>query len=275
MLSLGEFLSTADHRTILSAAFGEVPRGMRGALRRIGPAAKDQRTYTLLHQLLAQPPHGRLAECIRRMHSISRTKLLIARLLPPELCRPNVVEAISDVEGANDVALAYNLLISRGVDRDALAQAICRVRSERDLMNLWHRWLRKADCPKHPVSNSEAYSGISSAEDLHRLSLHQYHNCASQRFLLPLVEGTDAFAEFEHENKRAMVHLRHLEGRWCFEGFYGPQNARPSSSLREALTEHLRAHDVAVPSKRRKESEWEPLRRLMQSQFFDFEFEFE
>lgn len=172
MADVGEFLSRADHTAILSASHeGDVPTGLRRALRRVGPSAQDKRCYSLLSQLLAHPPHLSLVDCIFRLPSINRAKLLITRLLPDVLCRPNVVEAIKDVSGACDVTAAYHLLVARGVDAEALAQAICKVRSERELMNLWHRWLMKADCPDHPIPGSDAYEAITSGEELHRLSL--------------------------------------------------------------------------------------------------------
>lgn len=87
-----------------------------------------------------------------------------------------------------------------------------------------------------------------------------------------MVEGSDAFAEFHHAGRNAVVHIRHSEGRWRFEGAYGRGNARPPSVLRDALSEHLKAHGVIVPfSQRRKASEWEPLRRLMRPDFFDLD----
>ena len=274
MADVGEFLSRADHGTILSVAHDDdVPMGLRRALRRIGPSAQDQRCYTLLSQVLALPPYPSLVDCIFRLPAVNRTKLLIARLLPDVLCRPNVVEAIKDVAGACDVTAAYDLLVARGVDAEALSQAICKVRSERELMNLWHRWLMKADCPDSPIPNSDAYAGITSGEELHRLSL-KFRNCASKRYLLPVMAGDDAMAVFHHEGKSAMVHLRHSEGRWRCEGAYGPRNAPPPSALREALYEHLERHGVVVlSSSRRKPSEWDSLRRLVRSNPFDFDFE--
>ncbi len=274
MAGVGDFLSRADHVAILSAAHdGDVPTGLRRALRRVGPSAQDERCYSLLSQLLAQPPHPSLVECIYRLSSIKRSKLLIARLLPEVLCRPNVVEAITDVPAAADVTNAFEQLVSRGIDSDALALSICKVRSERELMNLWPRWLMKADCPDHPISGSDAYVPISSGEELNRLSL-QYRNCASKRYMLPVMSGEDAMAVFSHEGKSAMVHLRYSEGRWRCEGAYGPRNVPPPSSLREALYEHLEAHGVVVMSStRRKPSEWDSLRRLVRSNPFDFDFE--
>ena len=215
MAGVGDFLSRADHDAILSAAHdGDVPPGLRRALRRVGASAQDERCYSLLSQLLAQPPHPSLTDCIYRLTSITRSKLLIARLLPEAICRANVVEAITDPPAAADVTNAFEQLVSRGIDSGALALSICKVRSERELMNLWPRWLMKADCPDHPISGSDAYAPISSGEELNRLSLHQFRNCASKRYLLQVMSGEDGMAVFSHEGKSAMVHLRDSECRW-------------------------------------------------------------
>ncbi|WP_309751147.1 hypothetical protein [Novosphingobium sp.] len=270
---VGEFLSHSDHQTILRAAFNDdVPAGLRRALRRIGSSAQVQRCYTLLHQLLAQPPHASLTDCIHRLPSITRSKLLIARLLPETICRANVVEAITDVSTASDVTNAFEQLTGRGVDAESLSDAIRKVRSERDLMNIWSRWLASATCPPHPIPASNSYSPILSGDELSRLA-NQMRNCA-KRYLLPLMAGEDAMAIMEHSGKTAMVHLRFSEDRWRCEGAYGPRNVPPPSSLREALYEHLEAHGVVVKSStRRKPTEWDSLRRLVRSNPFDFDFD--
>lgn len=271
MAAIGDFLLASDHQTILSAAFdGNVPEGLRRALRRIGPSAQDQRCYTLLHQLLARPHHESLTACIYRLSSITRSKLLIARMLPEAICRANVVEAISDVSAATDVAGAFDQLVSRGVDPVGLSEAIVKVRSERDLMNIWSRWLMKADCPSHPISASNSYKPVRSGQELACLA-KQFRNCGA-RYLLPVMAGEDAMAVMEHGGKSAMVHLRFSEARWRCEGVYGPRNAPPPSALREALFEHLERHGVVVLSaSRRKPSEWDSLRRLIRHRTLDFE----
>lgn len=272
MADVADFLLRSDHQTILKAAFdGDVPEGLRRALRRIGPSVQDKRCYTLLHQLLARPHHESLTACIYRLTSITRTKLLIARMLPEAICRAKVCEAITDVSSASDVTGAFEQLINRGVDADALSEAIRKVRNERELMNLWQRWLMKAECPTHPIPASNNYTPVRSGEELARLA-KQFRNCAL-RYLLPVMAGEDAMAVMQHSGKTAMVHLRFSDARWRCEGVYGPRNACPSSELREALYEHLDAHGVVVLSaSRRKPSEWDSLRRLIRHRTLDFDF---
>jgi hypothetical protein len=279
MHAVGEFLSTADHASILSAAYGDVPKGFRRALARIGATVQDQRCYSLLYETLSRPPSAEVLECIYRMHAIDRQKLVITRLLPPTLARPNVVNALAGMSAANsvslanDVATAYELMVERGVDREALAQAICRVRSERELMNLWSRWIIKCECPPHPISDRfDTYVGITSGAALKEASA-RFKNCAADRYMLGLIEGTDAFSEFQHDGKLVMVHLRLSEDRWTFEGVFGPRNSRPSSAVREALVQYLKAQGVVVPGERRKQSQWQAIARLSRAHLFDFEFE--
>lgn len=273
MADVGDFLLRSDHQTILSAAFdGDVPEGLRRALRRIGPSAQDRRCYTLLHQLLSRPHHESLTACIYRLSSITRSKLLIARMLPDAICRANVVEAITDVSAATDVTGAFEQLVSRGVNANDLAGAICKVRSESELMNLWHRWLIKLDCPPNPIPASSSFTPVRSGEELVSLA-KRFRNCGA-RYLLPVMAGEDAMAVMEHGGESAMVHLRFSEGRWRCEGVYGPRNSPPSSALREALYEHLERHNVVVLSaSRRKPSEWDSLRRLMRHRMLDFDFD--
>lgn len=279
MAEVGEFLSSADHISILSAAYGDVPKGFRRALARIGSTVQDQRCYSLLFETLSRPPSAEVQECVYRMPSIDRQRLIIARLLPPHLARPNVVSAIhsmsatNSVSLANDVSTAFELLVERGVDPEALSQAICRVRSERELMNLWSRWITKCECPPAPIADRpDTYVGITSGAALKDAS-GRFKNCAADRYMLGLIEGTDAFAEFQHDGKLVMVHLRLSEDRWTFEGVFGPRNSRPSSAVREALVEYLKMQGVAIPGERRRESQWQAIARLSRAHLFDFEFE--
>lgn len=275
---VGEFLSRTDHMAILSAAYCDVPRGFRRALGRIR-TVQDQRCYSLLHETLSRPPSLEVVNCIHRMSDIDRQRLIVARLLPPHLARSNVVNAIVGMSATNSVALAsdvstaYELLVERAVDPEALTQAICRVRSERELMNLWSRWLVKAECPSHPVKDRpDVYTGISSGSSLKEAS-GRFKNCAADRYMLGLVEGTDAFGEFQHNGTLVMVHLRHSDDRWTFEGVFGPRNSHASAKVRDAVVQYLRAQGVAVPGQHRRESPWRAISRLSRAHLFDFEFE--
>lgn len=277
---VGEFLSRSDHSTILSAGYGDVPKGFRRALSRLGPKVQDQRCYSLLHETLLNAPSADVVECIHRLPSIDRQKLLIARMLSPSsLARANVVSAVAGMSAANsvslavDVSTAFQLLIERGVDREALTQAICRVRSERELMNLWSRWLVKADCPPHPVKDCvDVYTGISSGSALKGASV-RFKNCAADRYMLGLVEGTEAFGEFQYNGSLVMVHLRQSDARWTFEGAFGPRNSHPNCKVRDALAQYLKAEGVAVPGQHHRESPWRAISRLSRAHLFDFEFE--
>jgi len=243
--SEGEFLSTSDHRSILAAAFGDVPVGMRGALRRSGPMIHDQQFYRLLD---------------------------IVRHLPESICRANVVLSIDTAEECRDVKTGFNLLVSRGVDPSALAAAIRKVRTHRELTNLWKRWVLKARLPRHPVPPSAEYRPIETGHELQNLA-RNYRNCA-RRYLPSLFdeEGGDAFAEITHGGHSAVIHLRRDGGDWQLEGIHGHRNRRPREGLRERISQYLEVHGVRLQPRARKGlTDWATLERLMSRHRFGFE----
>ena len=274
MAEVGQFLLSADHQSILSRAYPEVPSGLRGALRRAGRAAHERRFYSLLYELLSTPPHSESSRCISRLGSLDFSKLLIIRILPATICRANVVESINRPSAAKDIVTGYRLLTSRGVDGASLTAAIQQVRSERELSKVWNTWLLKAQAPPHPVPKNDCYLPVASTAGLNSLA-RRYQNCA-RRFLTDLLddEAGQAFAEARHGNEGVVVHLEKESGKWRMAGLFGPRNARPSPAMREHVAEYLRNHGVKVGDRARPErSEWDALRRLASAPLFDFEFE--
>lgn len=270
LAEVGQFLSRSKHNAILREAYGQVLAGHRGALRRAGPVVHDERFYSLLYELLLEPPHDEIRRTIARLTSLDRKKLLILRMLPTSICRANVVEAIRDVSEANDIAAAFNLLISLDVEEDGLTAAIRGVRSTKDFAKLWQRWVLKVRSPyQHPVPSNVQYHAVTTAGELHSLA-HKFRNCA-RRYLSTFLQGSDAFAVFEYENKQAVVHLRRDGDRWQLEGTFGPRNSRPPAGLELALQRHLMQYGVKVRQfEREKQTEWDSLRRVMEGDF-DFE----
>ncbi|MXP15825.1 hypothetical protein GRI44_13810 [Altererythrobacter confluentis] len=272
MERVGDFLRSADHRAILMAAYRDVPTRFRGALRRAGPTVHDLRFYSTLHQLLSVPAHDQIRNCIARLTSLDLTKLHILSILPEPICRANVIAAIKSVDNAQDIIASFHLLVRRGVDHDALAAAICRVRSEKDMVRVWQRWAVKARCD-HPVPASAHYHPVLKGEHLNSLAL-RYRNCA-RGYLADLVEGTAAFAEVYLENQNAVVHLKKKNGKWILDGLFGPRNAAPPRRIREFAQKYLAEHDVEIISRgRRKNSEFDSLRRLVGEPHFDFDFDY-
>ena len=275
MLRVGQFLRTADHRSILRAAYGDAPVGMRGALRRIEGAVKDVSFYTLLHDLLASPAHPNVSRCIARLSSLNLTKVQIAGYLcdHPHLLTANVVEAVDSVAMIHDAVTGFRLLIERGVDGVELAAAIRQVRGEQHFRKLWQMWILRAAALPHPVAATDGYTPILTGGALHTLARH-FENCA-RRFVPNLIRDgdRDAFAEVRFGRESAVVHLR-LEGaEWHLEGIFGRRNTRPSRPLREYVHGYLRANGIRIEDGfQRKTSEWDCLRRLASNPFeLDFE----
>ncbi|MDE2440985.1 MAG: hypothetical protein KGP14_08150 [Betaproteobacteria bacterium] len=271
MGEVGRFLSSADHRAILQRAFGHVPTGLRGALRRSGPVVLDKSFYRLLFTHLSAPPHEGVVEAIQRMERVTRAKLVMLRGIPQDLCSADLTGALDAPGKARELVIAVNLLTRLGVDRAGMAAALRAVRSEDELNKAMLRWSLKASSPEHPVPRSECYQPISSPLELHRLGI-SWGNCA-RRYIVDLLAGTDAFAVFEHGLKRIVVHLQRGEdGHWVKESAWGPRNTHPARDTSNALDDYLFERGVRVRRHEpRERSEWDSLRRFTRTSFFPFE----
>jgi len=258
-----DFLLAARHQTVLAKAFRRVPTGLRGALARAGAQPHDKRFYSVLARTLTSPPHARVVQAINQLSSIDLTRLRILRMLPPEVCAPAVVEALDDVRTTKDAVALVELIVSSGVDRQALATAITAVSNKAQLGRLWDRWAARCHFPAPPVHSGVGYHAISNGVELREM-VRRYQNC-SMRYLVEVLNGFSAFGVFPSESGEAgmVVHLRLRAGRWEIEGFYGKHNSRPDRADRERATRFLISAGVAERTTVKNPSgPWDALRRL-------------
>jgi hypothetical protein len=154
-----------------------------------------------------------------------------------------------------------------------LVSAICKVRSNRQLVECVKRWALKVPVPQHPVPESFCYRPVTIAADLYRLAL-RYQNCLRQ-YLVHALNGDHAFAEVSLDpGKRGlMVHLQRGNSKWLVQGLFGFQNAPPRPELRRSALEHLRAHGIEERRRvRLPEGPWSALTRLTSSPFYDVDY---
>lgn len=279
-VEVGRFLMEADHRTILASAYGEYVSGSRGALRRVGDIIAEERLYTLLHQLLADPAQSDVRKCIAHLEVVTLTKLLItAFLAQSETCRSvtlaNVVESIDDMQMASDVETAMTLLVGRGIDGDELAASIRQVRSRDELFKVIERSCLQASAPRHPVPSTDWYRPVEDPRTLQKIGL-RYRNCA-RRYATDLLDehAGHAFAEVRQGSQGAVVHLLRKDGHWTVANIVGPRNTPPTRALKERIERHLeREGGVRIERRRRRPpSDWDAVRRLSNVSVFDFDFD--
>lgn len=265
---LAKLIGEADHGEILTAAFGNVPCGLRGALARSGPQPHPRSFYRVLFQLLSSP-EARVRPVIKQLTTLDLMRLRIVQLLPADVCTANLVELMGSVRMASDVAKLIELLTKGGIDRRALTQALGRVCSDHQLAELWDRWTQKLNFPPHPVPASELYIPIQNGAELRRLAL-RYRNCA-RRYLSQVLDGEDAFAEFGVGPKRAVIHLSKADGVWVLQGLFGKDNGMVAPEVRSAAVAYLTDQGVrSSNAPRNRGGEWAVLRRLSRAQMFGF-----
>lgn len=267
-VELATFISRADHRQILRAAFGNPPAGLRRALARSGSRPHAKPFYQSLYRLFRSPEHARVPATIQRLDELDPTRLLIVEALPAPVCFPNLVKLVRSPKEASDVAELVELLIGNGIEATALYQALHRVTTADQLSELWDRWALKSVFPAHPIPPSPCYIPITTGEELRGVSL-RYRNCV-KRYLAQALDGESAFAEF-HATDRCIVHLKLHEGSWTVEGVHAKDNEPMSPDLYSDALDHVAKYDI-LPRPRHNQSpgQWNVLRRLTRSAVLDW-----
>jgi hypothetical protein len=237
----GEFLAAADHRTILHLAYGDVPKGLRGALARSGSQPHEPTYYVDLFNILFDPAQHRVAEIIRRLPTLDRTRIDIARLLPPEICFVSVIMRLDDVEEARDLVQAVGIMEERGVSRANLVRAL-GTSKEADLGKVVGRWALAMSFPSNPIPACAGFRPIRNGRELRRVAL-QYRNCG-RRYLTQALEGDNAFGELQHAGSSVLLHLVKRDGVWTYESAYAARNKPVAADVASAAERFAARHGI-------------------------------
>jgi hypothetical protein len=142
-----------------------------------------------------------------------------------------------------------------------LTDALVKVESRAQLKSFWRRWSLKTTFPHHPVPTSAFYGPIKDGLAL-KASALRFRNC-SERYLAAVLEGKAAFAEFEHEGERVVIHLQHFQGEWVVDDVYARQNRTVDPRVQSAAIQHLASFGIYEKTCRTKRSNrWDALRDL-------------
>lgn len=276
MEGVGRFLLSAPHHQILSVAYdGDVPRGLRRALGRSGPAIHPERFYSLLKHLLSADDSA-ASKCLSHLPRLDLAKLLTVDALPHSLRTPSLVEALMSENEAGDVATAFRVLLENGIDEDWLVRSLRKVRTQSALSSVFQRAARRAKAPPHPVPASDFYRPIETGEELFAVA-REFRNCLRNYTcaFLDEMQGT-AFGVFTRGEHRTVVHLTQNDSGWKLEGMFKHRNRRPSSPTRELIESYLQQHGVIVERRRpRQASRWDSLHNIICADLLDFHFEFD
>lgn len=175
---------------------------------------------------------------------------------------PRLVAIHKDIDAARRTATIYRLMVEAGADSDGLTQAVQEVRIPGALTRCWRRWIERVNFPNPPVKRTGKYRPITTGSDLRTVAL-RHRNCM-RRYVCDVMEGSDAFAMFEHPEQELVLHLRLREGAWFLEGCHSKGNGPIVSAAKAAATEFLADYGIELFKRRRSPAgKWEPLRNLL------------
>ena len=260
--ALGSFLVEARHGEILRAAFGSVPEGMRGALRRAGSRAHPRRFYGYLHEILASESRAAIRALIPYLACVNPSILQRSRALPSDLLSPTLVSALKNSVTAREVSRLVDLLEGAGVDRAAMCRVLSSAKKMDEVIAFASTWSFRAELPAHPVPKTDFYDPIEHASDLKCIA-SKYRNCM-RSMLANVLDGRSAFALIRIDEAEAVAHLVNHQGSWQLLEVCGPNNKPPTAALLAQATNYLKGHGIERRHRFRSDaSKWQPLRRLV------------
>ncbi|PBN41656.1 hypothetical protein [Sphingobium sp. D43FB] len=251
------FLMGCRHHAILQLAFEHVPVGFRAALVRCGAKVHDRDFYIRLWALLTRGPQH-IVTAIRHSAKLNPERLAIITGLPADLSDHRISAKIKDKAQADDIVLAVDLLVRRGLDRAAIVEAL---RQSTKLADTIKRWSLRIAFPRGPISASEHYRPVNNGVEL-AATAKRYRNC-SRRYFTSLLEADHAFGEFQHEEQKVLISFDRSQGFWLVDGVYGYRNGDVPAGVSEAAYAFAARHGVITRrATDRGDKAMEALRRL-------------
>lgn len=251
------FLMGCRHHSILHLAFEHVPVGFRAALVRCGANVHDRDFYTRLWAVLTRGPQH-IVTAIRHSAKLNPERLAIITGLPADLSDHRISAKIKDKAQADDIVLAVDLLVRRGLDRAAIVEAL---RQSTKLADTIKRWSLRIPFPRGPISASEHYRPVNNGVEL-AATAKRYRNC-SRRYFTALLEADHAFGEFQQDDQRVLISFDRSQGYWSVDGVYGYRNGDVPAGVSSAAYAFAARHGVlARRATDRGDKAMEALRRL-------------
>ena len=238
--TVGGYLAQANHRSILTRAFGHVPLGFRRALGKSGAQPHDPRYYADLYHSLA---HGLSHVVTAVMHAtrLDPERLEIIRMLPVDLCDSRIVERIKDLQHARDLIVVADLFEKRAGNRQGLVEALLSSRAS--LEATVRRWCRQLEYVDQPIEECAVYRPIRNGVELHEMA-RKYQNCG-RNYTASTLTGESAFGEFiALDDRRVLLCFEKSEGSWTLDGVYVRRNRRVPADLDEQARDFVRMHDI-------------------------------
>ncbi|HEV7437323.1 MAG TPA: hypothetical protein VGO22_21050 [Pseudorhizobium sp.] len=236
---VARFLAGANHISILRAAYGELPEGLRGALRRSGSQPHAPGYYWLLVHLLRGHRRPEIATTVKRLEKVDQRRLEIACVLPNELLHPDLIGRIRDRSEARNITAAVELLRSHVIDQKAFASGLRKLRRRGEVQDFFGRWVVRCAFARSPVPSTDAYRPIEDGPSLARIAM-EYRNC-SRNYAADLLEGTVSLGEFVTNRGSAIIYLVRRDGAWCLDDIYARRNRDVDPALRAQAVAHLRS----------------------------------
>ena len=244
--NIGDYLIRANHRSMLSQAYGSIPAGLRRALSKSGAQPHDASYYADLHDALAFGSRH-VVTAIMHATRLSPERFEIIKALPIDLCDSRIVERIKDVHHARDLIAVVELFGEKAGSRLGLVDAL--IRSSASLEAVVRRWCCRLEYVDRPIEECVSYRPVRNGVELHEIA-RRYQNCGRNYSATALV-GESAFGEYVAEDgRRVLICFDKTEGDWKLEGLYGRRNRSIAEDLATQARKFVSAHGIG--------DRWEP-----------------
>lgn len=229
-----EAILAAPRRTVLGAALGVAPNGLRGVFDRMPYRVLPRASYLQLADLFAEP---RAAKLLAHSSSVNETLLALLSALPPVLRSPAILRLRERCAMLDGLPESLRFLAARGAiaDLDATVERLGRCRSPREFAALVRT---AADALPLPDALPPPRIGPAARVDEPRAIrdlARRWRNCLAA-YVGGINDGEYAFYLWQADGLEAGIMLRR-RGRmgWFVHEIKGARNREPSPPAMAAI----------------------------------------
>lgn len=259
---LGERLLHGRSSAVLHAAFGSLPSGYRGALRRCSPTIASPRFYLELFNVFSDPQNRSLARALHYETDITYRKLAFGLKLPPVFCRPGIFDMVQHVS-AEDFLTAV-AVIQKHCDTAsdaALAASLPKVTDRRVFSNWVARWIARARLPQQPIHDDDVLRPLKTVLEMHRLG-RRMQNCLSSKVVAALA-GETSYVASDIDGITYVTELVRGSAGWRVEEVFGKGNLCVAVAAEDAILARFRKYGIETRNPVARDPCWRAIERAL------------
>lgn len=239
-------LITAPETKVLDMMVRRLLPGCKRAFRKIHGGIHDREFYWLLLYVHRYPPHQGFLEALRHCGSITPGKLRTAALLPPSLCKADILENVPESALCRLPGLLREVCAMCDGDIDSsISEAGKRLACGGSVAAFLSSLMKNARLPPPPVPGDSLVHPLCTIRSMID-EARKFQNCLRE-MTTHVLTGEWYFYKCVFAGEEVIAQLarrRDCLHRWRLNGIFGKQNRAPSISTRSAAEAWFRERGI-------------------------------